>query len=172
MLEVGDYTMYGSNGVCKVMEIGHLDISCIDKSKIFYTMQPVYAKRSTVYTPVDNAKGVMRNILSKAEAWELIDDIPSIPIFCEETDKRLELKLKEAMKKYDCWEWIKVIKTLYSRKEERSLQGKKITGTDEKYLQTAEDFLFGELSISLNISKDKIEDLISERLKVIELSKN
>lgn len=172
MLEVGDYTMYGSNGVCKVVEIGHLDISSIDKDKMFYTLQPVYEQRSTVYTPVDNAKGAMRNILSKEEAWDLINDIPSIPIFCEETDKQLELKLKEAMKKYDCREWIKVIKTLNARKEERNLQGKKITCMDEKYLHTAKDLLIGELSISLNVTKEKMEELISERLKLIVLSKN
>jgi hypothetical protein len=39
-------------------------------------------------------------------------------------------------------------------------------------LQTAEDFLFGELSIPLNIAKEKVEDLIGERLKLIELNKN
>lgn len=170
MLEVGDYTMYGSNGICRVTNIGCLDINCIDKDKLFYTLQPVYEKGSTVYTPVDKAKFVMRNIISKEEAWELINDIPNIPLFLEETDRLLDLKLKESMKKYDCREWVKVIKTIFAKKEERNIHGKKISNTDEKYIQSAEDFLFNELSITLKITKEEVEDLIVERLKLIELN--
>lgn len=164
MFEVGDYTVHGSNGVCKVIEIGRLDINTSNKDKIFYTLQPVYTKGSKVYTPVDNERIVMRKILSKEEAIKLIDDIPNISMIWEENDKVRDEKFKEAMKKYDCREWIRIIKALYNRKQERISQGKKITHTDEKYLDTAEDFLYGELSIPLNIPKENMEDYIVSRL--------
>lgn len=44
-------------------------------------------------------------------------------------------------------------------------QGKKLTFTDEKYLGIAQDFLYGELSIALDMDRDEIENLVVERLE-------
>ncbi len=167
MYEVGDYIVYGRNGVCEVVEIGALDLSGIDENKVYYTLQPVYSKSSTVYTPVDNDKIIMRRILSKNEAKGLIDEIPEIELLWIENDKQREYQYKQAMNKYDCREWVKIIKTLYVRKQERMAQKKPITNTDEKYLHAAEDYLYGELSIPLGIPKDEMEDFITARLELL-----
>lgn len=166
MFEVEDYIIYGNNGVCKVVDIGPLKLDGIDKEKIFYTLEPVYAQ-GMLFTPVDNYKVVMRKLISEEEAWELIDDIPNIEILWAENDKLGELKYKESMKKCDCREWIKIIKTLHFKQQERLSQGKKITNTDERYLHTAENHLYGELSLPLNIPKEKMEDLIMSRLEIL-----
>lgn len=165
MYEIGDYIVYGRNGVCKVVDIGSLDLSGIDQKKVFYTLQPVYSKSSTVYTPVDNDKIIMRRILTKGEAKNLIDEIPEIELLWIENDKLREQQYKEAMNKYDCREWVKIIKTLYVRKQERMAQKKPITNTDEKYLQAAEDYLYGELSIPLGIPKEEMEEFISAKIE-------
>ena len=36
--------------------------------------------------------------------------------------------------------------------------------TDEKFLRRAEDLLFGELAVALDISRDKVTDYIADRL--------
>ena len=64
-----------------------------------------------------------------------------------------------------CREWIKIIKTLYLRKAERSARGKKITSTDEKYLRMAEDYLYTELEIPLEVSRENMEEYISGRIE-------
>jgi CarD family transcriptional regulator len=46
MFAVGDYIIYGSNGVCKVEAVGLLDMSGIPKDRQYYTLQPIYAKTS------------------------------------------------------------------------------------------------------------------------------
>ncbi len=166
MFEVEDYIIYGNNGVCKVMDVGCLDIGSIDKRKIFYTLQPTYTQ-GILYTPVDNNKVVMRNLISKEEAWELINDISNIEIILAENDKQAEARYKESMKKCDCREWLIIIKTLYIKKQERLSQGKKITSTDERYLNIAEEQLYGELSVLLDISKEEMEELIMSRLEAV-----
>lgn len=165
LYQINDYVVYGGNGVCKVNEIGTLDIGGIDKEKLYYTLEPLYSKSSKVYTPIDNVKVIMRNILSKEEARVLIDDIPNIETIWAADDKKTEAVYKESMKMYDCREWIKIIKTLYLKKQERIEQGKKITNTDERYLQIAENSLYGELAITLGMSKDKVEDFIGTRVE-------
>lgn len=169
MFEINDYVVYGGSGVCKVNKIGTIDISGIDKDKLYYTLEPVYSKGSLVYTPVDNTKAIMRRILSKEEARKLIDEIPNIEIITAADDKEYEAVFKEIMKKQECREWIQIIKTLYLRKQNRIAQGKKTTNTDEKYLHLAEDRLYGELAIPLEMPKDQVEDFIVARVESLEI---
>ena len=52
--------------------------------------------------------------------------------------------------------------TLYLRKCERTVEGKKITTTDEKYLKLAENNLYGELALALDKEKSEMENFIIE----------
>lgn len=65
MFEIGEYVVYGMNGVCRVEEIGTMDLGGIDSDKLYYTLLPIYTKGSRVFTPVDNQKVIMRAIISK-----------------------------------------------------------------------------------------------------------
>jgi len=169
MFEIGEYIIYGNHGVCRVEDIGSLKIPGIDNSKPCYTLQPVFSKSSTLYTPVDNEKVMMRRVISNDEALELMEQIPKIPLLWIENDKQREDVYKEALRFHDCTHWIKIIKTLYVRKQERMSQGKKLTFTDEKYLNIAKNCLLGELAIALEMEKDKVEDLVNERLEQMNL---
>lgn len=166
MFETGDYIIYGSNGVCRVEEVGTLNISGIPKDRKYYTLQPMYSKGSKVFTPVDNDKVVMRPILTETEAKKIIDGIRETEeLWIEDISKR-ENVYKESMKKCDCLEWIKIIKTLYTKRKERLAEGKKVTAGDEKYLRLAEDNLYGELAISLNIERTEVEGYIISKVEV------
>lgn len=169
MFQVNDYVIYGVNGVCTVKEIGALNISGSNTEKLYYTLEPLYSKGSLVYTPVDNQKVIMRDILSKDDAWKLIEDIPNIETIEDTDDKNREALYKESMKKYDCREWIKIIKTVNIKKQERIAQGKKIVAADEKYFRIAEDGLYGEFAIALGIPKDEVEEFIIARFEQLEV---
>lgn len=164
MFEIGDYVIYGGNGVCMVKKIGTLDTLSRVKEKIYYTLEPLYVKGSVFYTPVDNKKVIMRKVISKEETNRLIDEIPNIELIRIENDKVREVELKEAMQRRECKEWVRIIKTLYLRKKNRIAQGKKITATDEKYLKQAEEQLFGELAIPLEMDKSEVENFIIEKV--------
>ncbi|HBA63090.1 MAG TPA: hypothetical protein DCZ20_04460 [Lachnospiraceae bacterium] len=43
------------------------------KDRLYYTLLPVYAKDNLLFTPIDNKKVLMRPIISKDQALELID---------------------------------------------------------------------------------------------------
>ncbi|MCD8083479.1 MAG: CarD family transcriptional regulator, partial [Clostridiales bacterium] len=80
-------------------------------------------------------------------------------------EKMREERYRECLKTCDPRDWIKIIKTLYLRRLERTAQGKKITSTDEKYLHMAEDYLYSELQIPLEIPKEKMETYITEQIE-------
>ena len=78
MFDIGQQIVYGTTGVCIVNKIGPLDPASGMGDRIYYTLLPFYSKESTIYTPVDNQKIVMRPILTKEEAESLIQEIPEI----------------------------------------------------------------------------------------------
>ena len=164
MYEVGDLIVYGRTGICEVTEITTLKMDGVPKDKLYYILRPVREKRGKVFTPVDNEKIVMRRVISKEEAEELIREIPQIEGLWIGSEKQREEKYKECMKSCKCAEWVRIIKTLYQRKMSRLKQGKKITALDERYMRTAENELYSELSLTLGIPKDEMEQYIRERL--------
>jgi CarD family transcriptional regulator len=167
LFKTGDLVVYGAKGVCRVLEICRLPALSSDPEREFYKLEPLFIRGSVIYTPVDSEKVVMRRVISKDTAIRLIDDIPNIDIIKINDDKKREAALHDSVNKCDCRELVKVIKTLYQRKKSREAAGKKQTSVDEKYLNMAENNLYSELSIPLEISKDKIEDYITERINAI-----
>ena len=105
MFQVNDVVIYGHHGVCEITNVGTLKMPMADQEKLYYTLRPVYHKESSVYAPVENRKIVMRSVITK----------------------------EEAMQTCDCEELVKIIKTLYLRKQQRLGSGKKVTVVDEKY---------------------------------------
>ena len=164
MFEKGEYLVAGNKGVCLVEGITTLDISGVDKEREYYILKPVYMAGSTVYVPVDTADNSMRRVLSREEADKLISEIPEIPLISISNDKLLEQEYRGCMKTNDCAEWIRIIKTIYLRKQKRIEAGRKVTAVDAKYFRLAEDNLYGELAISLQMPRGEIEDYITREI--------
>ena len=164
MFEIGDYIVCGNNGICIVENVNTIEVPDVDPNRLYYILRPVFAKSSVVYIPVDNDKIIMRKVLTKEQVNELIDRIPEIETIGESNDKQREERFKECMRRYGCSDWIRVIKTLYLRKQERVERGQKVTATDARYLKTAEDNLYGEFAMALGIEKNQVEEFIEKRI--------
>lgn len=163
MFKVGDYVVYGNTGVCRIEDIGPLSIGSKDKD--YYTLIPMYGRNSRLYTVVDSDKVVIRPIMTKQESDALIDEMEDIDALWIGDEKRREEIYKEKMKTCDCKAWVQIIKTLYVRKMDRLAKGKKVTSSDEKYLNLAEDNLYGELAFSLEMPKEKVGEFILEKIR-------
>ena len=160
MFTSGDYVVCGNNGICKVQDITTLDISGIDKTRKYYILKPVFASGSTVYIPVDTADEALRRAMTKDEAHAFIGSIPDAPLIPLTDEKTLEKTYKEYIHKNSSEGWLKLIKTIYLRKEKRLSDGHKVTAVDSRYFKLAEDFLYGELSVALDMSKDEVREYI------------
>ncbi len=164
MFEKGEFIVYGNAGVCEVRDITTLDMKGAAKNKLYYILSPRHHRDSKIFTPVEGNKTVMRAVLTKEEADILIDNIRDIEELWVSNDKLREEKYKETMRSCECRDWIRIIKTLYLRKQERIAQGKKTTAMDEKYLRMAEDNLYSELSVALGVPKEQMEEHIANRM--------
>lgn len=161
MYQIGEYVVCRNKGVCRLDQITTLDLPGVSKERKYYILKPVYAAGSTVYIPIDTDDSSLRLALSDKEANCLISSIPEIPIIPLADEKTLETTYKEAIRQNTCEALIQLLKTLYLRKQKRIMRGAKITSLDSRYYKMAEDFLYGELSVSLSKSKEEIKSLIT-----------
>jgi CarD family transcriptional regulator len=165
MYKVNDKIVYGTHGVCEVMEIGRLSMSVADRKKKYYTLRPVYQKESVIYVPVDNEKIPMRPILTREEVDELLQEIPRLDTIWVSNEKEREYQYKQIILRGDCRELVRIIKTIYLRMQSRIEDGKKVAAVDERYFRQAEDLLYGELAYVLDMKKSDMNPFISEYMQ-------
>lgn len=165
MFGIGEYIIYGTKGVCKVTDITTMQLDGMPGEKEYYILQPYRQSGSRIFVSTDNQKTIMRRILTREEALALIDEIAHIPELWIDNDKMREEQYKNCIRACDCRELVRIIKTLYMRKCQRLQSGKKITATDERYLKMAEEHLYSELSIPLEIPVKEMERFITEKME-------
>ena len=165
MFDVGDFIIYGSNGVCKITHIGPMKMPGVPKDRLYYTMVPCYIRDSEIFTPVDNERVVMRKVMSKDEAEDFIQSISEIKELEIIEEKRRELEYKQAVLTCEPEVLVSLIKTIYTRMEDRLAEGKKVTSSDSKYFHLAEESLYGELAISLDMEKEEVKDYVKEKVE-------
>ena len=151
----------GNKGVCVVENIAALDISGVDKERQYYILKPKYQSGSTVYVPVDSPRDSMRHVLEKEEAQRLIAAIPEIPLLSITNEKLSEQTYRECLRTGSCEEWVRILKTICLRKEKRLKAGRKVTAVDAKYFRMAEDSLYGELAVALDMNRKELEEYIA-----------
>lgn len=169
MFEKGEYVVYAGSGICRVDDITRLDMAGIDKKKLYYDFTPLHMAGSKIYSPVDSDRVTIRKVLTEEEAHQLIDEIPEIEELWVGNEKMREEKYKEALLTCSCRDLVKIIKTLYLRKQERLSQGKKITVIDERYLKMAEDNLYSELAFAMDKEKNEMAGIIADRIEHLKL---
>lgn len=163
MYLIGEYVIHNSGGICQIKEIMKMNLTGTQKE--YYLLIPLGEKGSKIYTPVGSENGTVRTVITKEQAWKLIDEMKSIDELWIENDKEREMKYREAIKSCEPRELVKIIKALYSRKQRRLAEGKKNTVTDEKYFKLAEDNLYSELAFALDEKKENMRELIKEHME-------
>lgn len=160
MFHKGDYIVYGISGPCLITDVTRLSMPGCDGKRKYYVLRPVNSAKSTIYSPVDNDKVTIRQIMTREEAEELLQEVPGIRKIKVENEKMREEQYKEIMKNSDLHDCIGLIKTLYHKRQVRLDQGRKFTTVDERYLREALDMLISELKIALGQdAEEAVKDL-------------
>lgn len=167
MFKENDYVMYETAGVCQVIKVDYPEF-LKDNKKQYYFLKPLNSLCDNIFVPVDS-EAKMRKVMTREEATELIENIPSIEIDPELDASMCEEICKKALQSYDSYELVKMTKALYLKSLERKNDGKKPLQSDKKYLSTAEEYLFGELSVALDIPIAKVSQYIAKKVKESEM---
>lgn len=163
MFKVDDYIMYGSTGVCKVVDITNEQF-INGKQRKYYVLSPVYYNNTIIKTPVDNKKIPMRNIISEGDMTLLINNIPNMKTLWIDDEKKRSEQFKTMLKSGQCEELIKIIRSIDCNKEDTKSMGKKTHKADNDIMKEAERLLNEEFAIILNISPDEVNSYISSQI--------
>ncbi len=169
MYQVGEWIFYGNIGACQVTEISERKIPGMDKPVLYYTLLPLNSSCS-ISTPAVNGKVFTRPLISKEEALALIDTIPTIDAAAYHTPvlRQLSQHYEAALSSHDCLSLIKMTMSIHAKREAAEHQKKKLGAVDEKFMKKAEDLLFGELAVVLDIRKEEVPAYIEKRIKSME----
>ena len=164
MYEVGDYVINSGNGICRIEDRMHLDMEGIDENQWFFLVVPVEEQATRLYIPVEKIADKTRMVMDEVEAWNLMDGVVQIDELEIPNDRMREQIYKQAVLSNDPTQLIRVIKTIFVRKQQREAEGKKNTVIDERYFKLAENNLYDELAFAIGREKEEIPELIAERI--------
>ncbi len=169
MYKPGEKIVYGSTGVCTVKEITKPDDPTAEGERLYYALEPMY-QAGMIYTPVDS-KVFMRPVISKSEANALIDAIPDtqVPAYHSSVIRELEEHYTAYLKSHNCASLLELTRSIYTKKQLAAQHNRKFGAVDERYMKRAEDLLYGELAVALDIDKDEVADYIAKRLHLSNL---
>lgn len=168
MFDMGDYIIYGGEGVCVVEDIGCPNVSGANKDRLYYTLSPLY-RTGRVFAPVDSPV-FMRPVISREEAIELIRSMPKVTgeLYESSNLRFLTEHYQQAIQTYECAGLVKLIKDVYLKRSHVNSLGKKLGQIDERYMKRAEDMLYGELAVALDIDRNEVDTYVKNALATIE----
>ena len=164
MFKVGDYVVRANKGICKVVDITHMDMAGTNPDMLYYIMVPVLDQGSKLFVPTEIGDQTYRYALSRSEAESIIARVPEIEEPWITDNKHRENNYKEAIKSNKPEQLVSIIKNIYVRKQDRIDHGKKSLAVDDRYFKLAEDLLYSELAFAIGCEKDEIPQLIEAKI--------
>lgn len=165
MFEIHDVIIYGSQGVCEIVDIEEKSIGGVKRE--YYVLKPVKDPISVIYAPTDNAHVLkkMRRLLTVSQINSLIDSMPEEKMTWIANDGERRERYKNILARGDHSELIQMIKAIYSHKKKREADGKRLHMVDERFFKDAEQILYNEFQYVLKLdSKDALMAYILSRL--------
>ena len=172
MFKIHDVVVYGTHGVCEIIDI---DAQKVDGTiKRYFVLKPVHNIGSTFFGPTWNEKALekMRKVMRIKDVNDLIDSMPGkAPIWIENESERKEVYQK-ILASGDQAAIISMIQALFIHKKQREAEGKRLHMSDEHFLKEAEQILYNEWQYVLNVDKAGLMEYIFQRIENNEFSTN
>lgn len=152
MHKINEYVKYKKE-VCKIIEIK----ANYYQNKDYYVLVPVSDTSLKNLIPIDSS--CLKKLITKDEIQKLISKMANIPII-DINSKQIENEYKNLLSSGKYEDLIKVIKTTYLRNQERLKNHKRLGDKDEYYFTKAENYLYQEFSIVLNMNIEEVKNYI------------
>ena len=165
MFKINDVVVYGSQGVCEIVDIAEKKIDGASKS--YFVLKPKTDRGATFYVPTWNEKawGKMRKVMSKNDIDTLIDSMPTkTPTWIANENERKET-YKKILASGNQAAIISMVQALFIHKKEREAEGKRLHMSDEHFMKDAEQLLYNEWQYVLNVDKVSLMEYFFRRIE-------
>ena len=161
--KVNDVVVYRRD-VCRVTGKKKSDFT----GEMCYVLVPYNSTDNsvTMQVPVSNKAGHLRDLVSKDQIDELIQNAPGIETL-ESKPANMKSQYATLMKGDSLEDLICIIKTSYLRNDERMKNHKKLASIDAEYLDKAEKLLYSELSVALDMTYDESKEFFEKEVALV-----
>lgn len=159
MFNTGDTVLYGSEGVCKIIEITEKKFG--DTAIEYYVLTPVFSSSSTFFVPTKNETltSKMHPILTSGEIMSIIETTGEMDEWIENDTQRKEA-FKSIVSGGEIRDIVSMLKSIVRHKSEIEGSGKKLHKADETAYKEAQKILYEEFAMVMDLSKDEVIDII------------
>lgn len=164
MHKIGDYVVYGGNGVMSIVDIRE---ECFGNCpRCYYILRDVNSNSASLtYVPVDNEALVaqMRSLLTKDEIFSVIRSVKDLGDceWAKDSRSRAEI-FKKITESGDRGSIIAMIRTIYNAGLVRESEGKKNFISDENAMIKAKKLLVSEFSLVLEITEEETLEFLKK----------
>lgn len=164
MFAVGEYIVYGINGICRVEEICASPFDATD-TRTYYLLVPLNnPMSSSIYTPVDNERVPMRRLMTAEEIERFIAVMPCIEVLEVPLEKQRREIYRSTLGALHPEGYVRVIKTVDRRREQLTAAHKHFPVSDLEYGRLAKHLLYSEIALVLGMEERSVEAYIAERM--------
>ncbi len=163
MFSIGEFVVYGAEGVCRVADIEELDLT--GELRNYYVLAPESDRSSKIFVPTENSTLTNRisAMLTETEIRELIADFSEgEPVWADSTNLR-KARYHEIVNSGDRKRIIRLVRELRERHGAIKGSGHRFSLTDEHYYKLAQRILFDEFSRVINVKQSEFLDLITNK---------
>ena len=160
MFVCGQLVMYGSHGVCKIVDI---ESRIVDRKKAEYLVlepgdHPGARYLVPMHSPVAMAK--LQRLLTKEELLQLLRSNETTANCWINEENQRKHRYRELINSGDRVAIIAMVRTLRKHKVEQIAAGRKFHLCDENFLKDALRLLSSEFTIVLEISASEVESYL------------
>ena len=156
MLSIGKIIVHKKHGICKISNL--LQIAGQD----YYQVVPSFDESMSIFVPVNKEHELLREVLTKSEADDLISYMRNISDdLIEDTKERRDVFQKK-FSSGDLKDLAYICRKLFLLKKAKEETNAKFCLTDSTMFEKANNMLLDELSIAYDIDRSLIFDYVSK----------
>lgn len=154
MLEVGETIIHKSHGLCVVKE--KLQIAGQD----YYRLVPSFDSSMSIFVPFSKENEILRAVLTRKEADELIDYMRTIDDKIIDDTKERRDSFHRLLLSGDLKDIAYMCRKLYLLKQYKDESNAKFCLTDSTMFEKVHNMLFDELAVAYNVNRDSIVEYV------------
>ena len=171
MFEPGETVVYRHH-VCQVAEL----LENYFEGKDYIRLDALFENSLKLFVAQENAVvPQVRYPLDAASCNALLDAFADTPLLDEDAllqdastptlaERRMKEEYERRLKASGLDELVPIVKTIARHAELRESAGRRLTATDKKYYEIAQRLLCDEVSVSLSMPRESVDDYLSERI--------
>lgn len=160
MFQVGDQVVYGSHGVCSIVNV---EQRVIDRKRInYFALEPLHQPGARYFVPSENpvALSKLRHLITRQELDQLLQSAEIRESCWISDENQRKQRYRELITSSDRVSLLRMINTLHQHKKKQQEAGRKFHLCDENFLHDAEKLLTAEFSLVLGIDPSEVEGYI------------